>query len=136
MIIKHAEGYELEKEKPNTSEDFFNRSKVVYHEDGKDKEFYVLYVRYFDEKIKEMDQFQNEPLFSIDGKDVSFKDIVALACLLTNPNFKKKKRIYINEIEEFEQYFINLELQVVKDLFTQLYQKGECKLTHPFQLTS
>ena len=39
MIIKGYVGYELEKEKPNTSEDFFNRSEVTYILNGKEKTF-------------------------------------------------------------------------------------------------
>ncbi len=50
MLLKKCEGYELEKEKSNTSEDFFNRSEVVYVENGKEKTLHVLYVRYFDER--------------------------------------------------------------------------------------
>lgn len=39
MIIIGYAGYELEKAKPNTSEDFFNRSEVTYILNNKERTF-------------------------------------------------------------------------------------------------
>lgn len=51
MIIKGYVGYELEKEKFNILEDFFNRFEVIYILNGKEKIFLVLYVWYFEEVL-------------------------------------------------------------------------------------
>ncbi|WP_209122507.1 hypothetical protein [Alkalihalobacillus sp. BA299] len=128
MIIIKAEGIELEKEKPNTSEDFFNRSTVIYTDNGKEKELNVLYVRFFDEKSSEISPFAENPIMTIDQKEVSFKDIVALVCLLQNPGNKEKKRIYINELKELETIFRKVDIEKVKKIMTELITQGKSRL--------
>ena len=64
MLIKECIGYELEKEKSNTSEDFFNRSEVTFIEDAEEKTLHVLYVRYFDEIFHEFTPYQQDPIFT------------------------------------------------------------------------
>lgn len=125
MLLKKAVGYELQKEKPNTSEDFFNRSVISYIEDGVEKEFSVLYVRYFDEVFSEFLPYEKDPLFTVHGRDVSFKDTVALVSLLAVPNNKNKKRVYINEKNELTSLYANIDSQVIKDIFTAIEEKGE-----------
>lgn len=39
MLINQSGGYELEKEKSNTSEDFFNRSEVTFVDEGEEKPY-------------------------------------------------------------------------------------------------
>lgn len=127
LIIKHAEGVELEKEKPNTSEDFFNRSIVTYEDGGNEKELQVLYVRYFDEQAHEFSFFQENEGIEVGNRTISFKDIVALVCLLQNPSLKEKKRIYINNIKDFQKYFVNVEKEKILDIFQEISTKGYWK---------
>ncbi len=128
MRIKNAEGIELEKEKPNTSEDFFNRSTVTYIDNNKEKQFHVLYVRYFDEKINEYTPFESDPIFAIGEKEITLKDTVALICLLKNGGYKDKKRLYINDINEFGKVFERVDFQVLREIFNSLLNEGEYKV--------
>ncbi|MED1863608.1 hypothetical protein P4V41_09120 [Fictibacillus nanhaiensis] len=94
---------ELEKEKPNTSEDFFNRSEVTYECNGKTQTFYLLYVRYFEEKLQEeltQHDFWNNYL-----SVYKVTEIAALTALLKNPAYLRRKRSYINKYEEFRNLF-------------------------------
>ncbi|WP_216830432.1 hypothetical protein [Alkalihalobacterium elongatum] len=128
MIILKAEGIELEKEKPNTSEDFFNRSTVIYTLDGNEKQLNVLYVRFFDEKLSEVSPFNEDPLLDINDREVTFKDIVALVCLMQNPGNTEKKRIYINELKEMESLFKDVDPEQIKEIMTSLVTQGKCQL--------
>jgi hypothetical protein len=117
MFIKQCSGYELEKEKSNTSEDFFNRSEVTFVEDGTEKTLHVLYVRYFDELISKLTPFEQDPIFSGSSREVTFKEIVALACLLKNPGYRHRKRVYINSENEFAEVFENFNFVKLAELF-------------------
>ncbi|OLO42653.1 hypothetical protein BTR23_01175 [Alkalihalophilus pseudofirmus] len=128
MIILKAKGIELEKEKPNTSEDFFNRSTVIYNENGKEKELNVLYVRFFDEQASEISSFKESPIITVDQKEIYFKDIVALVCLLQNPGNKEKKRIYINELKELEAVFTDVNSEQIKAIMRDLMTQGKSQL--------
>ena len=120
MIIKECSGYELEKAQKNTSEDFFNRSSVTYIEDGEEKTFQLLYLRYFDEIFSELTPYNQEPLFAAGGKDIHFKDIVALVCLLNKPENKKRKRTYINTQEELAASFDGFDFSKLPVIFENL----------------
>ncbi|MDE5412025.1 hypothetical protein [Alkalihalobacterium chitinilyticum] len=128
MIIIKAEGIELEKEKPNTSEDFFNRSTVTYTDNGQEKELNVLYVRFFDEKSSEISPFKENPILATNQREVTFKDIVALVCLLQNPGNKEKKRIYINELKEMEALFRDVDPEQIKGIMNNLVTQGKSQL--------
>ncbi|MFD1738815.1 hypothetical protein ACFSCX_20050 [Bacillus salitolerans] len=134
MKIIECRGYELEKAQPNTSEDFFNRSEVTFIEDGEQKTFHLLYVRYFDELYSQFTPFTEDPIFTVNGEEVYFKDIVALVCLLKNPSFLNRKRVYINTEKEFSQYFKEVNFEKVKELFQQLKSKGSYELSSPLLL--
>ncbi len=133
LLVKQCKGYELEKEKSNTSEDFFNRSEVVYVENGKEKTLHVLYVRYFDEQISEFTPYNNNPIFSTGSRDISFKDIVALACLLRNPDLHQRKRIYINTLREFASYFEGIDFEKLPEIFQALEVKQGYEIQSPFE---
>ena len=133
MLIKHCKGYELEKEKSNTSEDFFNRSEVTFEEDGQEKTLHVLYVRYFDEFAHELTPFEASPLFKVGSREVEFKDIVALICLLKNPGFRHRKRIYINSKLEFASYFEDIDYAKLPALFEDLENKKSFNLRSPLE---
>ncbi|NMD70265.1 hypothetical protein HHO41_08165 [Bacillus sp. DNRA2] len=131
MLVKQCKGYELEKEKPNTSEDFFNRSEVVYVDNGEEKILHVLYVRYFDEVISEFTPYTDKTLFHIDTKEVTFKDIVALVCLIKNPALSDRKRIYINRRDDFASYFAEIEFSKLPEIFREIDKNQGYELRNP-----
>lgn len=133
MLIKECKGYELEKEKSNTSEDFFNRSEITFVEDGTEKTLHVLYVRYFDSIFQEFTPFKQDPIFAQDGLEVSFKDIVALVCLLKNPGLRGRKRLYINSKQEFASYFQGINFEKLPEIFSSLKQKNGYQLRSPLE---
>lgn len=125
LFIKECKGYELEKALPNTSEDFFNRSEVTFVEDGNEKTLSVLYVRYFDKLMNEFTPFDGDPVFQLGSVSVSFKDIVAIVCLIKNPSFKERKRVYLHSQAEFASYFKDVDYDKLKVIFQSLVeQKG------------
>ncbi|OZM57149.1 hypothetical protein CIB95_06680 [Lottiidibacillus patelloidae] len=128
MIIKKISGYELEKELPNTSEDFFNRSLVTYERDGEEETFHLLYVRFFEENMKETTPFEKNPLFTIGEREYLLADIVALVALLKDEETKNRKRIYINEENEFKKLFNNINIDYIKEIATSLQQSGSYKI--------
>lgn len=127
MIIGYA-GYELEKAQPNTSEDFFNRSEVTYHLDGQEKIFSVLYVRYFEEILQEVMPFAGNQVFKIEEQDIYLHDIVALACLMKNTVLRERKRMYINTIEDFQQYFDAETMAKVQDILVELHKNKKIEI--------
>ena len=133
MLIKECKGIELEKEKSNTSEDFFNRSEVTYIEDGQEKTLHVLYVRYFDEIFHEFTPYKQDPIITLDEIEVSFKEIVALVCLLKNPGLRSRKRLYINSKYEFASYFQDLNFTKLPDIFIALKRRKEFELRSPLE---
>jgi hypothetical protein len=133
LLIKECIGYELEKEKSNTSEDFFNRSEVTFIEDGMEKTLHVLYVRYFEEIINEFTPFQQNPIWKEGENEVLFRDIVALVCLIKNPGLRKRKRLYINSKQEFAAYFQEIDFNKLPNIFFSLKQKKSFELRSPLE---
>lgn len=133
MLIKQCKGYELVKEKSNTSEDFFNRSEITFEEDGQEKTLHVLYVRYFDECLKEFTPYESNPIFTFGSKEVDLKDIVALICLLTNPGFRHRKRVYINTKVEFASYFKDIDFSKLPSIFEALENNTVYNLRSPLE---
>jgi hypothetical protein len=133
MRITEIKGYELEKAQSNTSEDFFNRSSVTFEDVGEEKTFHVLYIRYFDETFSEFLSIgaDQDPIFEIGNQPVTFKELVAITCLIKNPSFRHRKRIYINTKEELASYFNGVNIPKLKEIFEGLKSKGEYKLTSP-----
>jgi hypothetical protein len=133
MIIKRCSGYELEKAKSNTSEDFFNRSEVTYIEDGEEKTLHVLYVRYFDEMMDQFTPFQQDPIFQAGEREITIKDLVAIACFLRNPELKQRKRIYINSEKEFASLFNGLDFNKLENLLISIEQKNGYEVRSPLE---
>lgn len=127
MLINQCGGYELEKEKSNTSEDFFNRSEVTFVDDGEEKTLHVLYVRYFEEFFNEFTPYEQDPIFD----DVEFKDIVALVCLIKNPGLRHRKRVYINSRHEFAAFFQDIDFKKLPEIFQSLKQNKNYELKSP-----
>lgn len=128
MLIKKCSGYELEKEKRNTSEDSFNRSKVTFMIQNEERTLHVLYLRYFDEIFAEISPFKEDPLISIGEKSYEFKDVVALVCLLNNDAFRTRKRVYINDVDEFKSYFENLNIEQLFNILRKIVEDGSFKV--------
>ncbi|MFD2445910.1 hypothetical protein ACFSO7_18275 [Bacillus sp. CGMCC 1.16607] len=131
MIIKECKGYELEKEKSNTSEDYFNRSEITYEEDGVEKHLHVLFVRYFEENFGQCTPFESNPVWTVNDTDIYIKDIVALICLLKNPGLRHRKRLYINSEKEFKFIFQGMNLDKIKELVTDLMNKNKVEIKSP-----
>ncbi len=104
MKILKSEGFVLEKTLPNTSEDFFNQSKVTYIENGSEQSLVVTYVRTFEDSMQEFTPFAADPIFEQQGKQCMLKDIVALAILLKDEKMKNQQRLYISDYEVFRSY--------------------------------
>jgi hypothetical protein len=131
LQIIECNGYELEKEKPNTPQDFFNRSEITYLEDGIEKSLHVLYVRYFDQVFQEFTPYHQDPIFGVGESSVNFRDIVALVCLMKDPGLKSQKRIYINSKHEFASYFEGINFNKLPDVFQSLKQKKSFEIRNP-----
>ncbi|RFU67793.1 hypothetical protein D0469_13780 [Peribacillus saganii] len=135
MLIKDCRGYELEKEKSNTSEDFFNRSEVTYIENGQEKTLHVLYVRFFDESVLSFTPYSENPLFTSGGSEFYLKDIAGIVCLLANPGFRSRKRVYINSVKEFSSYFEKINYQKLEELIEGIINKNGYEVVSPLDFT-
>ncbi|QFK71859.1 hypothetical protein F7984_11770 [Pradoshia sp. D12] len=124
MKILSCIGYELEKEKPNSPEDFFNRSTVTYKQNGKIKEFQVIYLRYFEEVLLEQEgEWVSEVQELLTG--YTLKDIIALLCLLQNSHFHARKRVYINSEAIFLTIFKDLPYAQIKEILNKMQKNPE-----------
>ncbi|MGX5554827.1 hypothetical protein [Bacillus cereus] len=128
MIIKGYVGYELEKEKPNTSEDFFNRSEVTYILNGQEKTFSVLYVRYFEEVLEEITPFEGNPVYKVEEQNIYLRDIVAICCLMKDKELRAQKRLYLNNMEEFQQYFDEGTVSKVQEILAELHKNKRVEI--------
>ncbi|EJR60254.1 hypothetical protein IIO_03613 [Bacillus cereus VD115] len=128
MIIIGYAGHELEKAKPNTSEDFFNRSEVTYILNNKEKTFSVLYVRYFEEVIQEITPFEGNPVCKVEEQDIYLRDIVAICCLVKDKELRAQKRLYLNNIEEFQQYFDERTVLKVQEILAKLHKNKRIEI--------
>ncbi|QHE52572.1 hypothetical protein [Pontibacillus sp. HMF3514] len=120
MQLLQCKGEELEKEKKNSPEDFFNESIVKYLDKGNEHELRVLYVRYFEEDLSTFTPFDGNPVMSFGDQTFDLKDIVALVALIKKPGFKHRKRVYINQQDEFEEIFKDLKWDKVKQICMKL----------------
>ncbi|WP_336991763.1 hypothetical protein [Bacillus toyonensis] len=128
MIIIGYAGHELEKAKPNTSENFFNRSEVTYILNDKEKTFSVLYVRYFEEVIQEITPFEGNPVCKVEEQDIYLRDIVAICCLVKDKELRAQKRLYLNNIEEFQQYFDERTVLKVQEILAELHKNKRIEI--------
>ncbi|CAH2466551.1 MULTISPECIES: hypothetical protein [Bacillus] len=128
MIIIGYAGYELEKAKPNTSEDFFNRSEVTYILNNQEKTFSVLYVRYFEEILQEITPFEGNPVYKVEEQDVYLRDIVAIACLVNNKELRAQKRLYLNEVTDFQRYFDEGTVVKVQEILAELHKNKRVEI--------
>ncbi len=135
MQILECKGYELEKAQPNTSEDFFNRSEVRFVENGIEKTFHLLYIRYFDEMISQFTPFEQDPIYIFGKKEIFFRDIVGIICFMKNPSLRERKRAYINNQREFEQCFSGINYDILLDIIQHVTVNGSFELASSLLLT-
>lgn len=128
MIIIGYAGYELEKAKPNTSEDFFNRSEVTYILNNQEKTFSVLYVRYFEEILQEIIPFEGNSVYKVEEQDVYLRDIVAIACLVKDKELRAQKRLYLNEVTDFQRYFDEGTVVKVQEILAELHKNKRVEI--------
>ncbi|MFJ8115244.1 hypothetical protein [Bacillus mycoides] len=128
MVIIGYAGYELEKAKPNTSEDFFNRSEVTYILNNQEKTFSVLYVRYFEEILQEITPFEGNPVYKVEEQDVYLRDIVAIACLVKDKELRAQKRLYLNEVTDFQRYFDEGTVVKVQEILAELHKNKRVEI--------
>ncbi|MGE6347553.1 hypothetical protein ACQKIY_24220 [Bacillus mycoides] len=128
MIIIGYAGYELEKAKPNTSEDFFNRSEVTYILNNQEKTLSVLYVRYFEEILQEITPFEGNPVYKVEEQDVYLRDIVAIACLVKDKELRAQKRLYLNEVTDFQRYFDEGTVVKVQEILAELHKNKRVEI--------
>lgn len=127
MIIKGYVGYELEKAKPNTSEDFLTDA-VTYILNGKEKTFSVLYVRYFEEVLQEITPFEGNPVYKVEEQNIYLRDIVAICCLVKDKELRAQKRLYLNNMEEFQQYFDEGTVSKVQEILAELHKNKRVEI--------
>jgi hypothetical protein len=125
LLIKCCRGYELKKEKSNSFEDYFNRSEVIFIENGKEQVFRVLYLRYFEEMLHEFTPCQQNPIFQAGSRDIELKDIVALVYLIKNPHYLNQKQVYINKGTEFSLCFEGLNFDKLRSFCQELEENKE-----------
>lgn len=131
MEILRIKGYELEKSLPATSEDFFNRSEVTFNLDGYEHTFSVLYVRTFFEKLWEEVPYEKDPIFSYEQHEFLLQDIIALVILIKNSDMANRKRLYINDYDEFAAHFKDFNYEKLKDVFIGLIGRGKFYIKAP-----
>ncbi|MFC7371191.1 hypothetical protein ACFQPF_05840 [Fictibacillus iocasae] len=105
MKVLQITGVELVKEKPNTSEDFFNRSTVIYTEGGREIAFELLYVRFFEEQFAQQAGWNKDAVLTVENQAYSMKEIAALAAILSDESLRKKRKAYINDFVMFSSFF-------------------------------
>ncbi|MBM7552412.1 hypothetical protein [Thalassobacillus pellis] len=120
MEIRVSKGVELEKTLKNSPEDFFNRSDIVYEDKGTERKFSLLYLRYFDEKVHEFTPFESNPIMTYGDVDVELKDVAAFIAFIKNPGYKHRKKVYINEYEDYKKLFSDVNWEAVKQAYLKL----------------
>lgn len=123
MKLIQCKGYELTKAQPNTFEDFFTRSEATFYLDGEERTLHVLYVKFFEEQIREIVPYSHKPLFQAGNRDIYLRDIVALIYLMQHPQGKNRKRIFVNDQLEFSEYLKNANYEKIESMVRQLEQR-------------
>ncbi len=95
MNVCRLYGEELQKSQSNTFEDYFNRSEVTYRDGGEERTLSVLYLRHFEAALLDWLPYESDPLFTVNGRDIHLRDIIALVCLWKNSGVSEAKaRLY------------------------------------------
>lgn len=129
MLIKACTGDNLEKTSKTSPEDSFTRSTVTFDSEDKERTFHLVYVRFFAEKMNTFTPFEEDPIFTVSNRKVNFRDIAALVALIQNPDYRQRKRVYMNEETAFKALFADIDYKEVKKVFENLEAQG----TYEFQ---
>lgn len=134
MLIRKCEGCGMEKSSPTSPEDSFNCSTVTFEANGKERKLDVVYLRFFEKQMKDFTPFENDPLFTLADREITLKDVTALATMIQNPDFSSRKRVYLHEEMKFAALFQNLNFAKIKDVISALESEGsyELKSSIPF----
>lgn len=116
MFILQLKGWSLEKTLPNSFEDFFNKSEVIYEEDGEERKFTLTYLQYFEEKLDQLTSYEQSV------SDRTFKDIAALASLLNHPELKLRKRLFISDETAFIRLFEGFDFKQISNIIETMMQ--------------
>ncbi|SET89024.1 hypothetical protein SAMN05421676_11042 [Salinibacillus kushneri] len=123
MEIKGFKGRQLEKSVPASPEDGFIRSEVAYIDNGFEKEFHMVYLEYFDQKFSEVTPYENNPIISFHNYRYEFKDVAALAVLLTYPQYKHQKRLYVPDWDQFVSLLNQVQWNTVETIIQEESQE-------------
>ncbi|MBD3109727.1 hypothetical protein IEO70_15415 [Bacillus sp. AGMB 02131] len=123
MKLIKCRGYELIKAQPNTPEDFFTRSEVIFNLEGEERTLHVLYVAFFENEAKTVIPYSEDLLFKAGNQEYFLRDIVALIYLLHHPQGTNRKRIYVNEQSDFLEYLKNTNFKEIESMIQQLDQR-------------
>ncbi|QHS22627.1 hypothetical protein GWK91_06550 [Virgibacillus sp. MSP4-1] len=122
MEIKNFTGRQLEKSVPASPEDGFIRSQVIYHEDRFEQEFQLVYPEYFNRNFSTVTPFDKEPVISSGPYHYDFKEVAALALLITNPEYKQQKRLYVPDWDHFSSLFEKVEWDTVEKVINEMLE--------------
>lgn len=125
MKITSCKGKWLEKTIKTSPEDSFVRSTVIYKDDkGKEKEFHLLYIGFFEKAVLEASPYEEDVAFDVNGNNVYFRDLTALIALLQNPSYQNQRRVYVYDQEQFNSLFDNVDYSKVEDVAKEIITKG------------
>mgnify|MGYP001291917891 CR=1 FL=1 len=99
MNIYKSTGFECEKALPNSPEDLFNQSEVIYDLNGDRRTLTVIYLRYFDEYLKE------QGIYDAEQTGVPFYEIAALLIIMKQKEFDDGRRLFFNDTKAFLNAF-------------------------------
>ncbi|MFD1018544.1 hypothetical protein [Thalassobacillus hwangdonensis] len=120
MEIRASHGEELTKSQAASPEEFFNRSEVVYFDKGQEHSLELLYLRYFDERMNEFMPYEENPIMSFGETKIDVKDVAALVALIKNPRYKHKRKIYINDYDEYAELYANINWESLQQMLLKL----------------
>ncbi|MFC0523098.1 hypothetical protein ACFFGV_05750 [Pontibacillus salicampi] len=106
MQIITCKGYTLEKKQPNSPEDAFSLSELVYQDRQEEQKLEVTYITYFESTIAEEEKKKLYDM--IEGTPFQLKDLIALFAFIQYPEYKHRKRVFINQEANFNKLFESL----------------------------
>lgn len=101
---------------------------MTYILNNQEKTFSVLYVRYFEEILQEITPFEGNPVYKVEEQDVYLRDIVAIACLVKDKELRAQKRLYLNEVTDFQRYFDEGTVVKVQEILAELHKNKRVEI--------
>ncbi len=72
--------------------------------------------------------FEGNPVCKVENQDIYLRDIVAICCLLKENELRMQKRLYLNNIEEFQQYFDEEIVVKVQEILAELHKNKRVEI--------